>query len=1710
MKKRILSFLLALLMVVSIFPAPAFATDSTDVTITPTETPTEAATEASCTTCGTVGCTSEHLNWCSDCQKDDCGQNHCDTCGAIDCSTEHKTCDKCGTLDCTADHTNWCADCKVDNCGQNHCPTCGTIDCTKEHKPCETCAVIDCTADHTNWCEICKYDNCGKDHNATEPTEPATEPVAAIDEGDEEGPHPMMGKAVKLNPDAGSYWGYREPNWTTTIIGKDGYPSVMEVREVIEKDGVDYCRLAAVQGSWADVTYDDTLYLEAAKLTVVTWCTECEEYDCGTDHTQPENPCGCCDDCTGAEGCDCQCGECDFCVKEEEPSDPVYTDEETGIQVELESFVEGVKLKVSEADVSAQLNNFGIPVNKLVFGLDISMSKDGSEYQPEGGALVKIPVSASEGTMIGILHTHGDDTIFMGLTEVLEDGTVEFYTDGFSEFAGFTVDFHYNGVDFSIDGMTSILLSDLFEAMGINEDVSQVTSIVFSDNTLVDVVEEGNDWRLTSLKAFQTEETLVISFYNGDVLTIGVTDAVYYNSYLDGLIVFQAGTSGIFGPAQDSNFVVHYVNGSTASANVKHYLRTTAKESAITISRTGYWYHVYSWTNAEISTHQDQTKATNNIAFTRDGGDPTVHIQEYSTAINLTGSGAGLVTVSIHARTSTGMNQRNVVVKLNGNEVARANNVPFPDRTIDAANVYNKNGLNFSWYDSSKYYAVYDSNTGNNYSFDGTTYTINLYSRYNVSFDANGGTGSMGNQAFVWGTAQNLNANAFSAPTFTVSYDSKGGTALQNATASTKFSHWNTKADGTGYTVSNNTHLENNVKPNAGDTVAVYARWTATSSVTLPTPTRVGYTFNGWYENEAYTVKAGDAGASYTPTKSVTLYAKWNENTDTAYTVNHYKQNLDNTYSAAPTETQKLTGTTGATIKPAVKSYTGFTSPAVQETTILADGSRVVSYYYTRDSYNVTVTAGTTGIQSVTGGGSYKYDASVTINATLKDGYQWNNWTGTSTQAAQSYTFNMPANNVSYTANATPIPYTITYDLTDDNGVTGTNHTSNPSGYTVESATITLCDPTPPEGYEFVRWSEGDTITAGSTGNKTFTAEWKPIEYTITYNANGGTNAPTAQTKIHGTDLTITSVQPTHTSLTFVGWSTDPDAEEPEETYGAGSVYSTNADLTLYAVWKAELYVTIGYEDANGNFVYSGTVTYSYDQSVWGEGKCAVTTYWPIGDGIDQELVFTPKNGYQIIKVTVNAVEQSGTYGQNDAYTYEFGSTGIRENTRIVVTTQRVSTAYLKTTIDNGGSIMYDLKDGSPTGSLESGVTYPFDISSFPGTVITFTPAEGYEIYEVTTREPNESLVVTTETLQSYSYTIGTNGLAEGNTEIEVKTRKKTYTVTWLNDDDSIISTSRLEHGELPTHADPSKEATAEFAYTFAGWTPEVVAVTGNATYKATYTPVPRLYTVTVIYLDSQVTATGMNGYTEVDGKWQKSVAYDAVINLGFVAKAGYAISTVTVGSDTIATFQGEINQTVKSDITITVQSEIIAYNINYELNGGVLAEDVTNPGTYTVETETFTLNNPTKAGYKFVGWATSENANTGAETVTIVQGTTGDKTFYAVWEKSLVDLTITATTANSEQNFIFTVSGTRSDGVAFTPIDVVLCSDNNFQVTIKDMPVGEYTVTEKDGWSWRENAVDNKPADLRTTSQTVSFDFGVVDDLHWLSGYSYRKKGGS
>ena len=87
----------------------------------------------------------------------------------------------------------------------------------------------------------------------------------------------------------------------------------------------------------------------------------------------------------------------------------------------------------------------------------------------------------------------------------------------------------------------------------------------------------------------------------------------------------------------------------------------------------------------------------------------------------------------------------------------------------------------------------------------------------------------------------------------------------------------------------------------------------------------------------------------------------------------------------------------------------------------------------------------------------------------------------------------------------------------------------------------------------------------------------------------------------------------------------------------------------------------------------------------------------------------------------------------------------------------------------------------------------------------------------------------------------------------------------------------------------------------------------------------------------------------------------------------------------------------VPGAVSLTAQTQIETYTIDYELNGGALEAGKTNPATYTLETAAFRLEEPTRTGYTFTGW-TGSNGTTPQTDVGIAQGSTGNLYFEANW----------------------------------------------------------------------------------------------------------------
>ena len=144
--------------------------------------------------------------------------------------------------------------------------------------------------------------------------------------------------------------------------------------------------------------------------------------------------------------------------------------------------------------------------------------------------------------------------------------------------------------------------------------------------------------------------------------------------------------------------------------------------------------------------------------------------------------------------------------------------------------------------------------------------------------------------------------------------------------------------------------------------------------------------------------------------------------------------------------------------------------------------------------------------------------------------------------------------------------YTITYELDG-----GTNAPENPAGYNVESETITLKAPTK-DKYDFKGWyKDGEfttqvtEITKGTTGNITLYAKWELVSYTITYELDGGTNAPENPASYNVETGTITLKDPVKTGYTFAGWYTADNSPVTKIKNGS------TGNITLYAKWVTDI-----------------------------------------------------------------------------------------------------------------------------------------------------------------------------------------------------------------------------------------------------------------------------------------------------------------------------------------------------------------------------------------------------------------------------------------------------------------------------------------------------------------------------------------------------------
>ncbi|MBQ6065628.1 MAG: InlB B-repeat-containing protein [Clostridia bacterium] len=378
---------------------------------------------------------------------------------------------------------------------------------------------------------------------------------------------------------------------------------------------------------------------------------------------------------------------------------------------------------------------------------------------------------------------------------------------------------------------------------------------------------------------------------------------------------------------------------------------------------------------------------------------------------------------------------------------------------------------------------------------------------FTVKYDANGGIGAPADQTKTEGTALTISTETPS-KSFTLTYDANGGSVSPTSkTLNCTFNNWNTVKEGSGMSYSSGASYTNDAA------VTLYAQWTNPKAGTLATPTRNGYTFDGWFTAATSGSKVTDVS---TVSADITYYAHWTEIPKKTYTVKYDA----NGGSGAPADQTKTEGTalTISTDKP-TKSYT---------LTYNANGGSVSSSTKTVNCiFNHWNTAKNGSGMSYASGTSYTNDAAVTLYAqwtnpkvgTLatptRNGCTFDGWyTAASGGSKVTDASTISADTTLY-AHWTEIPkktYTVKYDANGGSGA--------PADQTK---------------------TEGSALTISST---------KPTKsFKITFNSNGGSVSPASKT----------------VSCTFSNWNTAKNGSGT--SYVSGANYTKDVAVILYAQW---------------------------------------------------------------------------------------------------------------------------------------------------------------------------------------------------------------------------------------------------------------------------------------------------------------------------------------------------------------------------------------------------------------------------------------------------------------------------------------------------------------------------------------------------------------
>ena len=348
--------------------------------------------------------------------------------------------------------------------------------------------------------------------------------------------------------------------------------------------------------------------------------------------------------------------------------------------------------------------------------------------------------------------------------------------------------------------------------------------------------------------------------------------------------------------------------------------------------------------------------------------------------------------------------------------------------------------------------------------------------------------------------------------------------------------------------------------------------YTVEQTVTLPTPTRTGYTFLGW-TGEGITTPQPNVTIPKGSTGDKTYIENWK--------LTEYNITMDlNGGSGQEKVVYTMTDEDFELPTPTRNGYefVGWTGERITtpQTSVKIPKGSTGNKAYTANwkAIEYTITLDTNGGPAVSPI-KYTVEDSFTLPYLLRTGYEFVGWTLDGSgmiPATPLIIYYGTTGNLRYKAEWRLAEYTITMDLDGGSG-------QEKVVYTITDEEFELPTPTR-NGYEFVGWT-GERITTpqtsvkipkGSTGNKAYTANWKVIEYTITLDTNGGPAMASIRYTVE--DSVTLRIPPDRPGYEFSGWVLDGSGQFPSTPMIIPK--GSTGDRLYKAEWRVATY-TITY-----------------------------------------------------------------------------------------------------------------------------------------------------------------------------------------------------------------------------------------------------------------------------------------------------------------------------------------------------------------------------------------------------------------------------------------------------------------------------------------------------------------------------------------------------